>query len=37
MKNKSNYTYLIHTGLKLENKKNEDERKPSLNYGKCDN
>ena len=37
MTNKKNFTYSIYTGLKLENKKNEDERKLSLNYGSCDN
>jgi hypothetical protein len=37
MTNKKNFTYSIYTGLKLENKKKEDEKKPSLNYGSCDN
>ena len=37
MKKNSNYTYSIYIGSKLRNKKNEDEKRPSLNYGKCDN
>ena len=36
MTNKKNFTYSIYTGLKLENKKNEDERKTSLNYTSYD-
>ena len=36
MTNKKNFTYSIYTGLKLENKKNEDERTPSLNYTSYD-
>tara|TARA_R100000030_G_scaffold80367_1_gene63200 strand:- start:548 stop:661 length:114 start_codon:yes stop_codon:yes gene_type:complete len=37
MKKNLNYTYSIYTGLKLRNKKSADEKRPSLNYGKCDN
>jgi len=37
MKKNSNYTYSIYIGSKLRNKKSEDEKRPSLNCGKCDN